>query len=74
MNEDEKMVFRLLAFLLGSTLVLFGIFRYEWSRNRQDRKVIDCALNGVACKAWVQENAGKIGLHTAERYCSENCV
>ena len=48
MNEDDKMMFRLAAFILGSVLALHGIFAIN--RNREG-KVLDCAFNGVACKA-----------------------
>ena len=49
MNEDDKMVFRLAAVILGCTLALHGIFAVN--RNREG-KVLDCAFNGVACKAY----------------------
>ena len=49
MNEDDKMATRLVAFLLGATLIYLGIYHLEWRRKREG-KVIDCALNAVACK------------------------
>ena len=53
MNEDDKMVFRLCAFILGSVLALHGIFAVS-NRNR-DGRVLDCAFNGRACKAMVHK-------------------
>ena len=51
MNEGDKMVFRLCAFILGSVLALHGIFALNY-RNKEG-KVLDCAFNGVACKVKV---------------------
>ena len=71
MNEGDKMAIRLSAFILGSTLALIGIFSV--SNRTREGKVLDCAFNGVACKRWAIQNAGKLGLTRAESYCLNQC-
>ena len=52
MTEEDKMGFRVVAFLLGASLCLFGIFAVD---RKREGKLLDCSLSGVNCKTTVHK-------------------
>ena len=46
MNENDKMILRFVAFIMGASLMLIMIFS---ASERRGGRLLDCSLGGVNC-------------------------